>query len=204
MIYTDQEYNVISIEDIGIFEWKELHDDSKRNKKGLLIKESVNTFSLYNTLSKRKFTADEELIIDRLNKKFKDDLLSPPSPPKDEFNLGIGFFGSMKDFRLSHLFNVVEMIKSMPYKNETMSRLSETMKDLYVEKEGGLLVLCSKNKTLITLLIEKIASLGFIPINQLNLNDGDGTLYKFYYEDDSDEDNEDFDDGMNDTGYFDI
>lgn len=183
IIYTDQDFKMFLIEDIGIFEWKEFNTNISKKKNKSIPKEDIDNNSVYNRLvteANNKNKTVSQLLFEDARNRVQDDVLYSNPINLDELNLN--------KLSVSKLFTMIQNLK-----NIRGSAMSELMKEIEVGTEGSLLVISSTNKTLITLFINKIATWGIFPINQMVVNESDNKmLYKYYYDSDAEDDDMNF------------
>ena len=187
-IYADQDYKFFLIEEIGIFEWKEFDDNTKRRKKTKFVKEEIDKTSLYNRLVIEANNQDKsvsQLLIEDVQSKIRKEI-----EEKSKFYDDSLLMNDLPKLSISKLFNLIQSLKKI-----RGSAMSDLMKEINVGSEGNLLVLSSSNKNLITLFINKIATMGIFPINQMVVNESNNTLvYKYYYDSDNEDGENFFDD----------
>lgn len=187
-IYADQDYKFFLIEEIGIFEWKEFDDNTKRRKKTKFVKEEIDKTSLYNRLVMEANNQDKsvsQLLIEDVQSKIRKEI-----EEKSKFYDDSLLMNDLPKLSISKLFNLIQSLKKI-----RGSAMSDLMKEINVGSEGNLLVLSSSNKNLITLFINKIATMGIFPINQMVVNESNNTLvYKYYYDSDNEDGENFFDD----------
>lgn len=187
-IYVDQDYKFFLIEEIGIFEWKEFDDNTKRRKKTKFVKEEIDKTSLYNRLVVEANNQDKsvsQLLIEDVQSKIRKEI-----EEKSKFYDDSLLMNDLPKLSISKLFNLIQSLKKI-----RGSAMSDLMKEINVGSEGNLLVLSSSNKNLITLFINKIATMGIFPINQMVVNESNNTLvYKYYYDSDNEDGENFFDD----------
>lgn len=179
-IYTDTDFEFLFIDDIGLFEWKQNNVskiDNLITKSNKLPSDALNYYC---------FAPKDEI---QFNANINNIQNTEPN------DLVYGFDAIPNKLSISKLFKMINTLKSI--KGSAMSKL---MAGININEENELLVISSTNKNLITLFINKIATMGIFPINQMLTTESNNTvLYKYYYEPDN---NDEFDDDDDYDDYF--
>lgn len=175
-IYTDTDFEFLLIDDIGVFDWK-TNNMSKNNLVNELSSRQIDTINYYCYIPKDEDTFDVDIDIDKIKNIKTNDLMSNTINNSIPIKLSVS--------KLFKAINTLKLMKGSPISNALM--------DIDTNEENELLVISSTNKKLITIIINKIATWGIYPVDEITLTtkQSDKIIYKYYYKPDIDNSNSD-------------